>query len=174
MKKILLLITLLLSMISTAKPVRDFSQEIKNAQDYATSIANVLNAKYDALYDLVINTIKALEDHDLVFIHVEAPDEAGHSGDADAKKLAIERIDQYIVGPVHDALKKYDSYRILVMPDHPTPVETQAHSADPVPFAMAGEGIKGILQKPFNEENGRESGFRIERGCDMMEYFLKI
>lgn len=118
--------------------------------------------------------IKALEDHDLVFVHVEAPDEAGHSGDAEAKKLAVERIDEYIVGPVHEALKQYDSYRILVLPDHPTPVETQAHSSDPVPFAMAGEGIKGILQKPFSEENGHKSGFRIERGCEMMEYFLKI
>ena len=118
--------------------------------------------------------IKALEDHDLVFVHVEAPDEAGHSGDAEAKKLAVERIDEYIVGPVHEALKQYDSYRILVLPDHPTPVETQAHSSDPVPFAMAGEGIKGILQKPFSEEYGHKSGFRIERGCEMMEYFLKI
>lgn len=118
--------------------------------------------------------IKAIEDYDLVFVHIEAPDEAGHSGDAEAKKKAIEEIDEHIVGPVHEALKQYDSYRILVLPDHPTPVETQAHSDEPVPFAMAGDGIKGILQKPFSEENAHESGFRIERGHEMMEYFLKV
>jgi 2,3-bisphosphoglycerate-independent phosphoglycerate mutase len=118
--------------------------------------------------------IKAIKDYDLIFVHVEAPDEAGHSGDAMAKKTAIEQIDKHIVGPVHAALKEYDSYRIIVLPDHPTPVETQAHSDEPVPFAMAGDGIKGILQKPFSEENGHESGFRIERGHEMMEYFLKV
>lgn len=118
--------------------------------------------------------IKAIKDYDLVFVHIEAPDEAGHGGDAEAKKKAIEEIDKHIVGPVHQALKQYDSYRILVMPDHPTPVETQAHSNEPVPFAMAGDGVKGILQKPFSEENGRKSGFRIERGHEMMEYFLKV
>jgi len=118
--------------------------------------------------------IEAIKDYDLVFVHIEAPDEAGHSGDAEAKKKALEEIDKHIVGPVHQALKEYESYRILVLPDHPTPVETQAHSDEPVPFAMAGDGIKGILQKPFSEENGHKSGFRIERGHEMMEYFLKV
>lgn len=118
--------------------------------------------------------IDALEDHDLVFVHVEGPDEAGHAGNAEEKRVAIERIDKYIVGPVHEALKKYDTYRILVMPDHPTPVATQAHSDEPVPFAMAGTGIKGMLSKPFSEKNSALSGFYIERGCEMMEYFLKV
>ncbi|MBW8014955.1 MAG: cofactor-independent phosphoglycerate mutase [Planctomycetes bacterium] len=118
--------------------------------------------------------IEAIKKYDFVFVHIEAPDEAGHSGDAEAKKKAMEQIDKHIVGPVHEALKEYDSYRILVLPDHPTPVETQAHSDEPVPFAMAGDGIKGILEKPFSEENGHESGFRIECGHEMMEYFLKV
>ena len=118
--------------------------------------------------------VDAIDDYDLVFVHIEAPDEAGHSGDAEAKKKAIERIDKHIVGPVHEALQSYESYRILVMPDHPTPVETQAHSDEPVPFAMAGEGVKGILKEPFSEENSFKSGFTIERGCDLMEYFLKV
>ena len=118
--------------------------------------------------------IEALDRYDLVFVHIEAPDEAGHAGNAEAKKLAIEQIDKHIVGPVHDALKKYDNYRILVMPDHPTPVETRAHSGEPVPFAMQGTGISGIINQPFSEENSFESGFRIERGCDLMEYFLNI
>ncbi|MGE5296893.1 MAG: cofactor-independent phosphoglycerate mutase, partial [Solirubrobacterales bacterium] len=72
--------------------------------------------------------IDALEKYDLVFIHVEAPDEAGHEGNADAKKQAIERVDQHIVGPVFDAIQRYESWRILLLPDHPTPVKTGAHS----------------------------------------------
>ncbi len=117
--------------------------------------------------------IKALQDHDLVFVHVEAPDEAGHSGNAELKKKAVEMIDKHVVGPVHEALKEYESWRILVMPDHPTPVETQAHTDDPVPFAMAGPGVNGILHRPFSEENAYQSGFRVDNGFEMMEYFLK-
>ena len=118
--------------------------------------------------------IQALEKYDLVFVHIEAPDEAGHSGNAMEKKKAIEQIDKFIVGPIHEALQQYESYRILVMPDHPTPVESRAHSDEPVPFAMAGTAINGILHKPLSEKNAHESGFRVEKGCEMMEYFLKI
>jgi 2,3-bisphosphoglycerate-independent phosphoglycerate mutase len=118
--------------------------------------------------------IEALEKYDLVFVHIEAPDEAGHRTDAKMKVKAIEQIDKYIIGPVLEALQKYDRWRILTMPDHPTPVRTGAHSAEPVPFAMAGTGISGVLEAPFNEANAEKSGLRIEKGCDLMEYFLKI
>ncbi|MGE5293902.1 MAG: phosphoglycerate mutase, partial [Solirubrobacterales bacterium] len=117
--------------------------------------------------------IDALEKYDLVFIHIEAPDEAGHEGNADAKKLAIERVDQHIVGPVFDAIQRYESWRILLLPDHPTPVKTGAHSAAAVPFAMAGTGVTGILHAAFGESNATKAGLRIEKGCELMEYFLK-
>ncbi len=117
--------------------------------------------------------IKALENYDIVIVHIEAPDEAGHSGNANIKKKAVEQIDKLIVGPVSEALKKYDSWRILVMPDHPTPVKTQAHTAQPVPFAMAGANINGILNAEFSESNAAKSGFKIENGFELMEYFLK-
>lgn len=118
--------------------------------------------------------IEAIKDYDIVFVHIEAPDEAGHAGNAAAKKKALENIDEYIVGPVYEAIKQYDSYRILVMPDHPTPVETQAHSDEPVPFAMAGTGLEAIVPKPFSEQNAADSGFRVEKGHELMEYFLKV
>jgi len=117
--------------------------------------------------------IDALEKYDLVFVHIEAPDEAGHQGNAEMKKKAIELIDEHIIGPVYQALKKYETWRILVMPDHPTPVKDGAHSSDAVPFAMAGTGVSGIINAPFCEANAARSGFRIEKGCDLMEYFLK-
>ncbi|NLH16117.1 MAG: cofactor-independent phosphoglycerate mutase [Phycisphaerae bacterium] len=118
--------------------------------------------------------VQALQDHDLVFVHIEAPDEAGHAGNAEQKKAALEQIDKFIVGPVHDALKRYDQYRIMVLPDHPTPVETRGHIGDPVPFVMAGTGVKGVVRKPMSEKNATESGFRITQGHELMEYFLKI
>ena len=117
--------------------------------------------------------IKALEEYDIVFVHIEAPDEAGHSGNVEMKKKAIENIDRYIVGPVLEALGKYESWRILVMPDHPTPVRSGAHCADPVPFAMAGDNISGVLQTGFGETNAAKSGFKIDNGYELMEYFLK-
>jgi 2,3-bisphosphoglycerate-independent phosphoglycerate mutase len=117
--------------------------------------------------------IEALEKYDIVFIHIEAPDEASHNGNAEMKKEAIEKIDKHIVGPVFEALAGHDSWRILVMPDHPTPVRTGAHSAEPVPFAMAGDNVSGILHTTFSEANAAASGFRIDNGYELMEYFLK-
>jgi 2,3-bisphosphoglycerate-independent phosphoglycerate mutase len=118
--------------------------------------------------------IEALDKYDLVIVHVEATDEAGHNGSPHQKKKALENIDKHIVGPVYEAIRTFDTWRILVMPDHPTPVEIRSHVGEPVPFAMAGTGIKGVLRKPFNERNSFESGFEINPGCDMMEFFLKL
>ncbi len=117
--------------------------------------------------------IRALEKYDLVFVHIEAPDEAGHQGDVQAKKKAIEQVDRFIVGPVLAALTRYENWRILVLPDHPTPVHGGAHSAEPVPFAMAGTQITGVLQLGFSEANAAKAALRIEKGWELMEYFLK-
>jgi len=117
--------------------------------------------------------IAALQKHDVVFLHIEGPDEAGHQGLAEVKKTAIERTDELIVGPILEVLEAMEAWRILVMPDHPTPVATCAHSGDPVPFAMAGTGIAGVVQLPFSEANAGRSGFYIENGFELMEYFIK-
>jgi len=117
--------------------------------------------------------IEALEKYDLVFVHIEAPDEASHAGNPDMKKEAIERIDRHVVGPILNALEGYENWRLLVLPDHPTPVTSGAHSAEPVPFAMAGTGVTGILHMAFGERNAAKSGFQIEKGHELMEYFLK-
>ncbi len=117
--------------------------------------------------------IEALGKYDLVFVHIEAPDEASHNGSVELKKKAVEQIDKHIVGPVLEALQGYEKWRILVLPDHPTPVSGRAHSAEPVPFAMAGTGVSGVLHAAFSESNAAKSGLRIEKGFELMEYFLK-
>lgn len=117
--------------------------------------------------------VEALKRYDLVFVHIEAPDEASHDGNAEMKKKAIEQIDKHIVGPVLESLQNYDNWRILVMPDHPTPVRSCAHVPEPVPFAMAGSDINGVLNTSFSEGNAAKSGLRIDNGFELMEYFLK-
>ena len=82
--------------------------------------------------------IEALSSYDLVAVHVEAPDEAAHQGNLGAKITAIERVDEYVVGPLHQALRQYDYWRMLIAPDHPTPVTSKSHSAVPPPFCYAG------------------------------------
>jgi len=117
--------------------------------------------------------IETLKNYDIVFVHIEAPDEAGHGGNIMGKKKAVEQIDKFIVGPVYEAIQKYDKWRMLVAPDHPTPVRTGSHSPEPVPFAIAGTGVSGVLHETFSEANAAKTGLKIKNGCELMEYFLK-
>jgi 2,3-bisphosphoglycerate-independent phosphoglycerate mutase len=117
--------------------------------------------------------IEALKKYDIVLVHVEATDEAGHAGKADVKKKALEEIDKHIVGPVMAELRKYKNWRILVMPDHPTPVSTQGHTGDAVPFAMMGEGINSEVHLPLGETNAARTGIKVDNGYELMGYFLK-
>ena len=82
------------------------------------------------------NALETLETHDLVFIHVEAPDEAGHAGDLEEKMVAIERIDHRIVGKLLDELPSFNDYSLAILPDHPTPITIKTHTSDPIPYAM--------------------------------------
>jgi 2,3-bisphosphoglycerate-independent phosphoglycerate mutase len=119
--------------------------------------------------------VKALDDVDLVCVHVEAPDEAGHNADVKAKLHAIEQIDQHVVGPLLERLQQEKAgWRILVLPDHPTPVSLRTHTPEPVPFAIAGERIEGVVAAPFNEKTAAASDLHIERGHELMEFFLKV
>jgi 2,3-bisphosphoglycerate-independent phosphoglycerate mutase len=118
--------------------------------------------------------VSALDRYDLVLVHIEAPDEAGHLGDYEAKIKAIEQIDLHIVGPVLEKLKTTNAWKIVVAPDHPTPVSTRMHTRTPPPLCMAGTGIESVMQKPFGETNAQRSKLLIDPGCEMMEYFLKV
>jgi len=118
--------------------------------------------------------IEAIKKYDIVLVHIEAPDEASHSGNIVMKKKAIEQIDRHIVGPVFEAISGYPVWRMMVVPDHPTPLRTCAHSAEPVPFAMAGTEVSGVMHEAFSEANAARSGLKIDKGSELMEYFLKI
>jgi 2,3-bisphosphoglycerate-independent phosphoglycerate mutase len=116
--------------------------------------------------------VEALKDHDLVCVHVEAPDEASHEGKAGEKVKALERIDRHVVGPLLEALPKYGEWRILVSPDHRTPLRTRAHAHGAVPFALAGTGIAAKGQPSYDEAVAAASDLSFDRGHELMRLFL--
>lgn len=118
-------------------------------------------------------TAAALDQYDLVVSHVEAPDEASHQADVKTKVEAIEHIDRYVVGPVLEKLQTFDEWRILVMPDHPTHIATRKHGYAPVPFAIAGTRVRGVLRRPYSEGDAAASDLKIDHGHELMEYFLR-
>ncbi len=117
--------------------------------------------------------IDALDDVDIVAVHIEAPDEMGHNGDAANKVKALEQIDEHIVGPLLEKLRGLDAWRILVCPDHPTPVGKRTHTADPPPFCMAGTRVTPDRAAAFSEADAAETGQRVDPGHELMEYFLR-
>jgi 2,3-bisphosphoglycerate-independent phosphoglycerate mutase len=116
--------------------------------------------------------VEALKSHDLVCVHVEATDEASHEGNCPAKIAALEEIDRHIVGPLHEALRGYGDYRILVSPDHPTPLRTKTHSHGFVPLAMCGTGIAPDAARTYDDPIAARSELAFPEGWRLMGWFL--
>jgi 2,3-bisphosphoglycerate-independent phosphoglycerate mutase len=119
-----------------------------------------------------LHAIDELSKTDLVCVHVEAPDEASHQGDAAEKVKAIEEIDAKIVAPIAAHLATVGDHRILVCPDHPTFISTKTHSRGSVPFVMAGAGIAMTGAKSYDEVSAAASGVVVEPGWRLMGRFL--
>lgn len=119
-------------------------------------------------------TCEALDKYDVVCCHVEAPDEASHAANFSEKIESIEAIDEHVVGPILAKLQTYKEWRIMVLPDHATQCSTRKHYDEPVPFAIAGTGMNNVFQRPFTEAAARTSDLHIQRGYDLMEYFLSV
>ncbi|MBU0574399.1 MAG: cofactor-independent phosphoglycerate mutase [Candidatus Margulisiibacteriota bacterium] len=116
--------------------------------------------------------LKALKKHDIVFVHVEAPDECGHMGDTGLKVRAIEDFDRKIVGKIFRELEASgEEFKMLVLPDHPTPIKVMSHTADPVPFVIFcsdGSGRGKYSQPAYSEKNIKKSGFSIKDGHQLI------
>jgi 2,3-bisphosphoglycerate-independent phosphoglycerate mutase len=119
--------------------------------DYAGQIAGVL---------------KALNDYDLVIAHVESPDESGHMGSLEEKVKSIEMIDQHMV----KALAEYgkDDLKLLILPDHPTPLSIKTHTSDPVPFLLYGPGVESNGADAYSEKEAEKTCFVVAEGCSLM------
>lgn len=116
-----------------------------------------------------------LDGQDLVYIHVEAPDECGHHGDLEGKIQAIERIDQDIVGPLLKGLEEAgEDYSILVMPDHPTPISIKTHISDPIPYLLyCSTDVTDSGIDTYTEKTGKSTGVYVEPGYLLMQQLLK-
>jgi 2,3-bisphosphoglycerate-independent phosphoglycerate mutase len=114
--------------------------------------------------------IKALNDNDLVVIHIEAPDEAAHAGSINDKIEAIEKIDKEVISRLRSYAK--DDLRLLAMPDHPTPIEIRTHSPEPVPFLFWGKGFKPNGAREYTEAAAKSTGLFIADGYKIMGKFL--
>ncbi|MFN3191083.1 MAG: cofactor-independent phosphoglycerate mutase [Aureliella sp.] len=117
--------------------------------------------------------VEALDKYDVVCVHVEATDEASHEGRHDEKIKALESIDQHVVAPVHEKLKSMGDYRLLVLPDHPTPCSTKKHTHGMVPMAVAGSDITPCAAKVYDEDTANASSIHFANGWEMMEQFIK-
>jgi 2,3-bisphosphoglycerate-independent phosphoglycerate mutase len=136
------------------------------------SIAGVTGDSSNDYAEQTEGALRALDDHDLVVIHVESPDEEGHAGDVDGKIAAIEAIDREVIARVRGYAHERE-VRILAMPDHPTPIEIKTHVGEPVPFVIAGPGIAHNKGRRF-DENAAEGAARVlDPGCRIMDLLLE-
>jgi len=120
--------------------------------------------------------LREISKKDFVYVHVEAPDEASHNGNLEDKIQAIEEFDGKIVGPVLQGLQTYENFRLLVLPDHPTPLVLKTHSSEPVPFVIFSSEDAGKTPKKerfFDEISAQKAGLFIDRGHELLEKFIE-
>lgn len=136
--------------------------EVEGATGY---IDTNFEGKADAALEL-------LKKDDLVYIHFEAPDECGHRNEPENKVKAIEMIDSRVLPRLLEGLKAYDDYKIMILPDHPTPIVTRTHASDPVPYLIyhKNKAMQGV--ETINENTAKETGVFIDHGPDIMAHFL--
>ncbi len=120
--------------------------------------------------------LREISRKDLVYVHVEAPDEASHNGNVEDKLRAIEDFDHKIVAPILRGLEGYSDFRVLVLPDHPTPLALKTHSSEPVPFLAFSPNDRPNLSREgqtFDEVSASQTGLCLPRGHELMEKFIK-
>lgn len=110
--------------------------------------------------------------NDLVYVHFEAPDECGHRNEPENKVKAIEMIDSRVLPFLEEGLEQYEDYKILLLPDHPTPIVTRTHASDPVPYLLYQKSAPKTGVDTINEETAKATGIYMENGPAMMPHFL--
>ena len=131
---------------------------------------------YDTNYENKVSAaLEALKTDDLVYLHIEASDEAGHEGNFDLKQLTIENLDKRVVGPIYEAVKDWEEpVSIAVLPDHPTPCELRTHTAEPVPFLIYYPGIEPDGVQTFDEIASKEGIYGVMKENEFMNEYMKL
>ncbi len=124
--------------------------------------------KADAAFDALVN-----DNYDFVYIHLEGPDESGHQGSAEHKKYSVEMIDEKVIGYLRDKLTKTGiDYKMMILPDHPTPISLKTHVSDPVPYIIYDSTRETNSSCTYSEQNAKETGRYIDQGFELMAHFL--
>lgn len=119
--------------------------------------------------------LEALKSCDFVYLHIEAPDEMGHEGNTELKMKAIELFDEQVVGPVIEGLERSgEEWRVLLLPDHATPISIKTHSRDPVPFTIAGSGVMPDEVQTFDEDAAKRGGYGLVEATKLVEMIAGI
>jgi 2,3-bisphosphoglycerate-independent phosphoglycerate mutase len=121
----------------------------------------------------VVAALDALKEMDLAFVHVEAPDEAGHSGELPLKLRAIEDFDAKVVGPLVAGLEKLGDFRLLVLCDHLTPLALRTHTSEPVPYVLYDSRTPGDQPRPYAEAAAQATGLLLDQGADLLPRLLQ-
>ena len=131
---------------------------------------------YDTNYENKVSAaLEALKTDDLVYLHIEASDEAGHEVNFDLKQLTIENLDKRVVGPIYEAVKDWEEpVSIAVLPDHPTPCELRTHTAEPVPFLIYYPGIEPDGVQTFDEIACKEGIYGVMKENEFMNEYMKL
>ena len=132
-----------------------------------------LHTNYEGKANAALKAL--LEDgRDFVYVHLEGPDEMGHQGKCDAKVQAIEFLDDRIIRPICEGLEKAgEAYRMLILPDHPTPLRIRTHTADPVPYLLYDSRDTHCYTWNYNETNAKGSGIYVEQGYSLMDRLIQ-
>ena len=131
-----------------------------------------LNTNYEGKTQAALDALK--NGYDFAYIHVEAPDEIGHQGSVEKKIKSIECLDQRVIGPLTKALDEDKTeYRLLVMPDHPTPIRVRTHTADSVPYLLYDSNIQQEHTWNYNEKEAKESGNYVAKGHTIIDKLLQ-
>ena len=133
-----------------------------------------LHTNYAGKVDAAVKAVTK-DGYDFVYIHLEAPDEMGHQGSVERKVQAIEYLDTKVIGPLAEQMEASgEAFRLLVLPDHPTPIRVRTHTSDSVPYMLYDSTRPGQNTWDYNEEAGRASGNYVAQGNKLIEKFLEL
>ena len=133
-----------------------------------------LNTNYEGKAQAAVAALTK-EGCDFVYVHLEAPDEMGHQGSVERKVQAIENLDARVIAPIKDGLEQAGTeFRMLVMPDHPTPIALRTHTGDSVPYLLYDSTKIQQNSWKYNEKEAEQSGHSIDKGCEMIHYLIGL
>ena len=157
----------MISAVDLLKGIGKFSNmNVVNVEGATGYIDTNFKGKADAAIEAFKNG------YDFVYIHVEAPDECGHRGEVENKVKSIELIDKFIIGPVTAYLKTQGDYKVLVTPDHATPLSVRTHTNDPIPFMIYDSRKKYDGVENLSEKEAKKTGIYIDPGYTLMKKFI--